>query len=178
MILVLTHFSQPRRQLQRNLRHFYTKIFSHPIWKPAKEAGILSIPEGENFETQETLLQIIPIWTRARNNHHLAAHIHLANYKAFPVSYPVVPKGQGRMRLVLHAGNTIMQIDTMVGIICNWATEMYELEKHGKPLDCQWAKLVATAEAMKAKKLQMEDGKNTRALLIEEGRAYKENSLL
>jgi 8-amino-7-oxononanoate synthase len=53
------------------------------------------------------------------------------NMNAYPMVFPVVPKGQSRIRLVFHTHNTIEQIETLVTTICDWAGEMLEIQ-HGE----------------------------------------------
>ncbi|KAF9889904.1 synthase [Aspergillus nanangensis] len=118
-------------QLQQNLRYFHHSIQSHPLWPKATAAHILAIPAGKDYAQKPFLTQIVPIWTRARDNHHLAAHIHFGDMTAWPVDYPVVPKEQGRVRLVFHAGNDRQQIDRLVGVIMEWAGEMLEMNETG-----------------------------------------------
>ncbi|EDN94597.1 hypothetical protein SS1G_10471 [Sclerotinia sclerotiorum 1980 UF-70] len=49
-------------------------------------------------------------------------------YSAFPVTFPVVPKGNARLRIVIHVDHTEEQIDELVAAICEWAEEMIEIE--------------------------------------------------
>ena len=44
------------------------------------------------------------------------------------MAFPVVPKGQPRMRLVFHAHNTFAQVEKLASTICDWAREMLEIE--------------------------------------------------
>lgn len=50
---------------------------------------------------------------------------------AYNISYPVVPKGSSRIRMVFHAHNTEREVDTAVAAICGWAAEMLEIEGGG-----------------------------------------------
>ena len=47
------------------------------------------------------------------------------------MEYPIVPKGQSRVRVAFHANNTESQVDGLVSAICEWAQEMMEIEKGG-----------------------------------------------
>lgn len=144
------------------------------------------MPESEGWEQRKLLIQIVPIWTHARDNHHLAAHLHLADHKAFPVDYPIVPRDQGRIRLVFHAANTKKELDSLIAIICGWAQEVLEFKTEKKPFQCLWAKLVATQEARKArlvtqgreKPSRIEDRKKELADLIAHAKAHSERSML
>ena len=52
----------------------------------------------------------------------------LNGVSAVPIDYPTVPKGQGRIRIMIHAGNTEKEVDFLVRTICNWAKEMIDIE--------------------------------------------------
>ncbi|OJJ30105.1 hypothetical protein ASPWEDRAFT_120806 [Aspergillus wentii DTO 134E9] len=151
-----------RAKLQSNVRYFFRRLFSHPVWKQARQANLLEIPVAENYENRTLLTQIVPLWTQARDNHHLASHLHLSDYKAFPVSYPVVPKGQGRIRLVFHAANTAKEIDTLIQILCDWAQEMIDSRTKQVPLSCTWAKIIQAGEVRKQKRLEEEAKQGSR----------------
>jgi 8-amino-7-oxononanoate synthase len=59
----------------------------------------------------------------------LAFHLILNNIIAYPISYPIVPKGKSRVRLVFHAHNTMEQVEGLANAICDWAQEMLEIEQ-------------------------------------------------
>ncbi|KAG2415967.1 hypothetical protein HFD88_007159 [Aspergillus terreus] len=184
--------AEPMRQkLQFNVRYFLRTLLKHPVWKEAQDTKLLAIPVAEDYESKELLTQIVPVWTQARDNHHLASHLHLADYKAYPVSYPVVPKDQGRIRLVFHAGNTTDEIDTLIQIICDWAREMIDLRIKQVPLSCTWSKIILAGEVRKKQRLEEEAKRRDRAqkvaevkrdlqpLIVEsKARGYVEKSLL
>ncbi|KAF2843263.1 class II aminotransferase/8-amino-7-oxononanoate synthase [Patellaria atrata CBS 101060] len=128
--LIRSDFCEERRlRLQTLVRHFYRKMFDHPSFTIAKEAGILDLPSGLNFEGKEFVSQIVPVWTRNEDNHQLAANMQYADYNAWPIDFPVVPRDQGRVRLVFHTDNTIDEIDGLVEIIIQWAEEKMEYMK-------------------------------------------------
>lgn len=102
---------------------------AHPIWEEANERGIISIPVSENYESRDLQTQLVPLWTRERYGQWLAFHLDARKYSAFPVAFPVVPKGSARLRIVIHAGHTESQIDGLVAAICEWAEEMVQIEK-------------------------------------------------
>lgn len=56
-------------------------------------------------------------------------HVLLNNINAHPMSFPVVPKGESRLRLIFHAHNTEQQIDHLVSVIHEWVAEMLEIER-------------------------------------------------
>lgn len=101
----------------------------NPIWEKANDMGILSIPLSEDWEDREFIVHVVALWTRQRYNWWLTFHLQLAGISAFPIDYPTVPKGQGRIRLMFHAGNTEEQVDHLTITVCEWAKEMIEIEE-------------------------------------------------
>lgn len=118
-------------RLQYVVKLFCDKITSSPIWNDARAARILRIPlfEDEDSGPPPFVAPIVPIWTRARHNFFLAFHLQRAGFSAFPIYFPVVPKGAERVRLVFHAFNTDAQVEALVACICAWAEEMLEIEE-------------------------------------------------
>lgn len=127
-------------------------MHSHPVWPAATKHGILALPSGEGYEKERWLTHIVPVWTKARDNHHLAAHLQYDEYTAWPVDYPVVPKGQGRIRLVFHAHNTPMEVDGLIKRICEWAQEILDFKLQGKEFSCEWWQDVKMLEGFLAEK--------------------------
>lgn len=111
------------------MKHFFKTITSNAIWEEATKRGILFVPLSEDWDEQPFLTHIVPIWTRQRYSYWLVFHLHFFKCCAFPVEYPTVPKGQGRVRLAFHANNTASQIDELVNAICEWAQEMMKIEE-------------------------------------------------
>ncbi|CAI6083872.1 unnamed protein product [Clonostachys chloroleuca] len=75
---------------------------------------------------QET--QIVPLFTRERHETYLFFHLLMRNFNAYPYQSPVVPKGKSRVRIVLHAYNTDEQIDELASTICDWASEVLDID--------------------------------------------------
>lgn len=119
--------------MQDVVKLFLRRITSNPIWERANDARILRIPihEEEDCESRPFVTQILPIWTRPRHNVFLAFHLQLAGFSAFPIYFPVVPKGTDRVRLVFHAFNTNAEVEDLVICICTWAEEMLGIEEAG-----------------------------------------------
>ena len=46
-----------------------------------------------------------------------------------PVQYPVVPVGQSRLRITLHAENTVTQVTRLVEEIFKWVEEIIDIEE-------------------------------------------------
>lgn len=119
--------------MQKLIRHFYTRMYQHQAWSKAKSAEILDIPSGKDYESQPFVTQIVPLWTRNLDNHWLASNLQYANYRAWPVDYPVVPRDQGRVRLMFHADNTIEQVDGVVETIVKWINERLNVVEGQRP---------------------------------------------
>ncbi|KAL8841915.1 MAG: hypothetical protein Q9170_000695 [Blastenia crenularia] len=115
--------------IQHLIRHFFQTAAADPIWQQATAQGILTVPLSTNWKDRPFQTPIIPIQTRRQYSYWLVFHLYLAKFSALPVEYPVVPKGQNKIRLVCHANNTIAQIEALISTIGEWAQEMMEIEK-------------------------------------------------
>ncbi|KAK0444623.1 aminotransferase [Desarmillaria tabescens] len=60
----------------------------------------------------------------------LAEYLNSRGYAAQAIPFPVVPRGQERIRVVIHAENTLSDIDIFIGILLDWA--MSQWYKKGK----------------------------------------------
>ena len=47
------------------------------------------------------------------------------------IPYPVVPKGEDRIRVVLHAGNTEAELDGFVACLVEWAEGVRRTQADG-----------------------------------------------
>lgn len=99
------------------MKHFFKSITENPVWTKANDMGILSIPVMENWESRDFHAHIVPVWTRQRYNWWLVFHLQLSGISAFPIDYPTVPKGQSRIRLMIHASNTDEQVSMLAATI-------------------------------------------------------------
>jgi len=90
---------------------------------------MLYIPLSEDWESRDWQAHIVPLWTRQRYNYWLVFHLQLSGICAFPIDYPTVPKGQGRIRLMFHAGNTEEEVELLASTICAFAQEMINIEE-------------------------------------------------
>ncbi|KAK2828963.1 hypothetical protein FQN49_007231 [Arthroderma sp. PD_2] len=130
-LLMSGETQKAQSEIQRIVKYFFESITASSIWEEATDAGLLSVPLAEDWEDRPYHSHIVPIKTRPRHEQYLFIHLALANMNAYCVSYPVVPKGASRIRLVFHAHNTVEEIDKLVTTICDWASEMLEIE-HGE----------------------------------------------
>ncbi|KAF1950139.1 5-aminolevulinate synthase [Byssothecium circinans] len=117
--------------LQRLVHHFHATIINHPSYQRALDASIISIPLFEDWADRDFQTHVIPVWTPNQDHLFLAYHLNLAGFSSFPVEYPVVPKGQGRVRLAFHADNTLEQVEGLVKSVMEWAEEMLRIEEEG-----------------------------------------------
>lgn len=130
------------------VQHFFRTLTTNPVFEDAAERRLLDIPLAEDWDARPFLTHIVSVRTpQPRHELYLSLHLLLTNMNAYAVSYPVVPKGQSRVRLVFHAHNTTEQIDALVTGICEWAQEMMQME------DCDGGLTVPSA-ARKAFALQ------------------------
>lgn len=64
---------------------------------------------------------IIPLLTS--HPRELAAHLRSNGLLARPICYPTVPKGEDRVRICVHADNTVQDIDKLVECVRRWVYE-------------------------------------------------------
>lgn len=114
--------------IQSSVRHFLSTITAHPVWEEAVNEGILNIPLTEEYEDIECLTHIVPVLTRPKHELYLFFHLMINNINAYAITFPVVPKGKSRVRLVFHAHNDLDQAETLARVICEWAQEMLNIE--------------------------------------------------
>ncbi|CAH0005056.1 unnamed protein product [Clonostachys byssicola] len=122
---------ESQNKVQHLVKLFLKTIRSHPVWERASSLGILRIPLYEGDDDPEVVSQILPIWTRAKHNLYLAFHVNQAGYSGYPVVFPVVPKGQERVRFLFQAAQTDEHVKAFADCICSWAEEMLEIEDSG-----------------------------------------------
>lgn len=115
-------------KIQKSVKHFLKTITAHPVWDEAVDEGILNIPLAEDYESIEHLTHIVPVLTRPKHELYLFFHLMINNINAYAISFPVVPKGKSRVRLVFHAHNGLDQAETLANVICEWAQEMLNIE--------------------------------------------------
>lgn len=122
---------QEQKNLQCIIRHFFSTVTSHPLWDEITSAGLITIPLAEDWESRPFVTHIVPVHTRTSHESFLCFHLLLANMNAYAISYPIVPKGTNRVRLVFHNHNTFEEVTALANAICNWAGEMLDI-KFGK----------------------------------------------
>jgi 8-amino-7-oxononanoate synthase len=70
------------------------------------------------------LSPIIPLLTR--HPHSLSAYLISRGMNARPITYPTVPKGRERVRICLHAGNTVDEVHNLAMAIHHWGEDQYQ----------------------------------------------------
>jgi 8-amino-7-oxononanoate synthase len=111
------------------VKFFFKIITSNEVWDKANDTGILAIPVMKDWENTKWHAHIVPLWTRQRYKWFLVFHLHLAGISALPIDHPAVPKGQGRVRLMIHAANTDTEAEHLAKTVCDWALEMIGIEE-------------------------------------------------
>ncbi|KAE9363948.1 8-amino-7-oxononanoate synthase [Stipitochalara longipes BDJ] len=116
-------------QVQQIVKYFFEAIMAHPVWEEAMDEGLISVPLAEDWELRPFHSHIVPLKLRRGHEHFLFVHLAMANMNAYAISYPVVPKGTGIIRLVFHAHNTTKEIDRLLDSVGDWAQEMLDIER-------------------------------------------------
>ncbi|KAF2878488.1 pyridoxal phosphate-dependent transferase [Massariosphaeria phaeospora] len=131
--LIQTEKAQKARDYLLYLTRFYLDtLTSHPTFKKANAKGLLRIPihEDEDWHERE-ITHIVPIWTKPKHAHYLSFHLVRDGINGTPIVFPIVAKGEDRVRLIMHAHNTEDDAKALVNSICSWAEEMMEIEASG-----------------------------------------------
>lgn len=117
----------------------------------ARDQGIMSVPYLDDWEDRPVQTHIVPLCTRQGHEILLFFHLLKNNFNAYPFTFPVVPKGRSRVRLVVHAHNTTEQIDKLVSVIFDWVHEMLEIEHQetGKQISTTATQIYAMQDALK-----------------------------
>lgn len=116
-------------RIQNLAKHFFTYTSSHNTWPRARQSGLLRVPLADGWEERPLLAHIITVSTRQEYIWWLYFALASSSFCVFPVDYPVVPLGQSRLRVILHATNTIDQVRRFTDVIFAWVEEMLEIEE-------------------------------------------------
>ncbi|KAG9197127.1 hypothetical protein G6514_002251 [Epicoccum nigrum] len=118
-----------KAQIQEIVKYFFETLLVHPAWEEAMDEGLLWVPLAEEWEDREVHSHIVAVKIRGGHELSLFVHMLMANMNAYPIHYPIVPKGTGLIRCVFHAHNTREEVDRLVATIGEWALEMLEIER-------------------------------------------------
>ncbi|KAL8889813.1 MAG: hypothetical protein Q9215_002955 [Flavoplaca cf. flavocitrina] len=125
--------AQEAREYLHDLTLFYLdKLTSNPIYKKANAKGLLRMPVHEDGDWHEVpITHIVPIWCKPKHAYYLSFHLVRDGINGTPIVFPVVARGEDRVRIFLHAHNTHEEVETLIKSICSWAEEMLEIEASG-----------------------------------------------
>ena len=70
---------------------------------------------------------IIPVFTS--QPHSMARHCQRRGFMVRPIVAPTVPEGSERIRVCLHAGNTMVEVRGLVAAIEAWAAEAADMDE-------------------------------------------------
>lgn len=119
---------QGRQHVQDMVMLFFELLTSHPLWEEAKSRGILSVPLADGWEDRVTQTHLFAISTRPKSFWWLWYHLLSSSFRTFPVTYPVVPLGQARLRCIIHVHNTEEEVRGFIGAIYAWVQEMMDID--------------------------------------------------
>ncbi|KAJ2994317.1 hypothetical protein NUW58_g1586 [Xylaria curta] len=119
---------EAQERIQDLAKVFFEVLTSHPTWPTAQGRGLLSVPLADGWEDRRFLSHIIPILTRPQYTCWLHFHLLAESFCVFPVEYPTVPLGKGRLRVTLHASNSVEQVEQFINAVFSWIEEMINIE--------------------------------------------------
>ncbi|KAF5250719.1 hypothetical protein FANTH_4162 [Fusarium anthophilum] len=102
-----------------NLNLFYDAVSKHVSWQSFQNLGIITFPMKPT--TDDVNSPIIPIIAPHGGAAALGEFLSKKMYRVLVVHFPVVPKDQERLRIVLHADHTSDQIHSLVDLIIEWS---------------------------------------------------------
>ncbi|EOA82143.1 uncharacterized protein SETTUDRAFT_156992 [Exserohilum turcica Et28A] len=122
------------REYLHDLTLFYLDtLTSHPVYKKAYKKGMVDMPVHEDGAWHETpITHIVPLWTRRpRHALYLAFHLTRDGFNGCYIVFPIVAKGEDRVRLFLHAHNTKEDVKNLIQSMVTWIQEMLDIEASG-----------------------------------------------
>lgn len=93
------------------------------------DEGLISVPLAEDYEQRSVLSHVVPIKVKPGHDFFLFIHLAKANMNAYPMAYPVVPKGTALVRMLFHAHNTKEEVDKIITAVGEWADEILSIER-------------------------------------------------
>ncbi|KAI0788119.1 PLP-dependent transferase [Fomes fomentarius] len=112
--------------LHKNSRLFEQKLAAAVRSVPSHLLSLRSRKTPAYFPP-DIISPIFPVFTSAPIP--LAEHLRALGYGARPVPFPIVPRGEERVRIVIHAQNTEEEFDELIGHILEWASAMQGEQK-------------------------------------------------
>ncbi|KAH8131307.1 8-amino-7-oxononanoate synthase [Trichoderma asperelloides] len=118
-----------QNHIQEIVKYFFESLLDHPTWQEAMDEGLISVPLAEDYEQRSVLSHVVPIKVKPGHDFFLFIHLAKANMNAYPMAYPVVPKGTALVRMLFHAHNTKEEVDKIVTAVGEWADEILSIER-------------------------------------------------
>ncbi|KAL9470808.1 hypothetical protein ACSS6W_008749 [Trichoderma asperelloides] len=118
-----------QNHIQEIVKYFFESLLDHPIWQEAMDEGLISVPLAEDYEQRSVLSHVVPIKVKPGHDFFLFIHLAKANMNAYPMAYPVVPKGTALVRMLFHAHNTKEEVDKIITAVGEWADEILSIER-------------------------------------------------
>ncbi|KAL7267482.1 hypothetical protein RUND412_009930 [Rhizina undulata] len=111
-LLISGHTSELQSHLYDMIKRLHKHLSELPI--PESSPKILTLPPVRPTP-------ILALFTPHPRN--LAAYLQQRKFVARPIVYPTVPKGTERVRICVHAGNTVEDIDGLVEAVRGWVLD-------------------------------------------------------
>ncbi|EHK22985.1 uncharacterized protein TRIVIDRAFT_191580 [Trichoderma virens Gv29-8] len=113
-----------KMMLMNNARALmFTGVPSFPMLASIRAAYTL-LKRGQTIEARDEVpaivAQIVPVWTHTGHSLCLTFHVNQAGFSGHPVIYPIVPKGQERVRLIFQPSRTDEEVESFADCICAW----------------------------------------------------------
>ncbi|GAA5857234.1 hypothetical protein JCM9279_001813, partial [Rhodotorula babjevae] len=102
---------------------------------PPHLVAILTSPPTHNAPHPPTS-SIVPLLTSSPRP--LAAFLRSRGFLARPITYPTVPHGEERVRVCLHAANTVREVDGLCEAVAEWARGEDETSAGGATTSRNW----------------------------------------
>ncbi|KDQ09167.1 hypothetical protein BOTBODRAFT_533261 [Botryobasidium botryosum FD-172 SS1] len=113
--------------LHKIISHFLDTIRPQLHATPHSIVALPSCLMDEHALDRTRLSPIIPLLTPQPRP--LAAHLQSLGYLVRPIVHPTVPKGQERVRVCLHAGNTLEEVHGFIEATMGWVHAQTAIEK-------------------------------------------------
>lgn len=88
-----------------------------------KRNGTIRIADPGRLILNNFQSPIVPVITRIGKAYNLRAWMLREGFSCWAVAYPVVPKGEERLRVMLHSDNSHPQIERFVDVLMQWALD-------------------------------------------------------
>ena len=117
-------FEQLRKNV-RDLSHLFVKLFLESTYDIPKDVLSILNHEHKDLKARGLIAPVFPIYTPQPLA--LQNYLNKLGYAARGLTYPGVPKGTERIRVVIHGGNTEAQIRQFVKTLRGWGLNQVAL---------------------------------------------------